>query len=265
MAEEAFAPLDPRSAQHTLPVRDFAAILAELKPRFIHHPRSQELVRDVLIEQGCDTLETYYDVPKMRTSTHGRYLTTGIAYAFHAHRDTWYSASMSQINWWLPIYDVQPANAMALHPRYWNQAVKNGSSRYNYYRWNEERVTAAQHITSDPRYQPRAEEALDLDSQLRIVLPAGGLLLFSAAHLHSTVPNTSGLTRFSMDFRTVHLGDLSTGLGAMNIDSEPEGTALRDFRRASDLSPMPDEVVALYETDPHPHGMLVYKSSTTTK
>ncbi len=35
----------------------------------------------------------------------------GIAYAFHAHRDTWYSAPMCQINWWIPIFEVNGGNA----------------------------------------------------------------------------------------------------------------------------------------------------------
>src|SRR5262249_2142363 len=42
---------------------------------------------------------------------------------------------------------------------------------------------------------------------LRLVVPAGGLILFSAAMLHSSMPNTSGLTRFSMDFRTANAVD----------------------------------------------------------
>ena len=45
------------------------------------------------------------------------------------------------------IYDIAPENAMAFHPRYWNQAVRNGSAEYNYYEWNKvSRATAAQHI-----------------------------------------------------------------------------------------------------------------------
>ena len=43
MADEAFAPLDPREAQHSLPVEEYAAILAELKPKFIHHPKSKRI------------------------------------------------------------------------------------------------------------------------------------------------------------------------------------------------------------------------------
>ena len=51
-------------------------------------------------------------------------------------------------------------------------------------------------------------------------------MLFSAAQLHSTVPNSSGLTRYSIDFRTVHLDDVWNKRGALNIDSACSGTTL---------------------------------------
>jgi hypothetical protein len=96
---EAFGDLDPRTAQYHMSVERYAALLAALKPKFIHHPQSKELPRAMLTEMGCDPDKTPFDAPRMRTPTSDGYLTTGIAYAFHPHRDTWYSAPMSQINW----------------------------------------------------------------------------------------------------------------------------------------------------------------------
>ena len=119
-----------------MPVEEFAALLAELKPKFIHHPESKERIRALLASFGCDLDRTYFDVPRMRTSTSDDYLTSGISYAFHPHRDTWYSAPFSQLNWWIPIYPVVPENVMAFHPQYWGTPVRNGSRRYNYYEWN---------------------------------------------------------------------------------------------------------------------------------
>jgi hypothetical protein len=260
MAEEAFAPLDPREAQDALEVEQYVAILADLKPKFIHHPKSKQLIQQMLTEFGCDLDRTYFDVPRMRTATHGGYLTAGLAYAFHPHRDTWYSAPMCQLNWWLPIYDIESENCLAIHPKYWKQGVLNGSSGYNYYEWNKEsRRTAAQHIKTDTRKQPHAEEPLELEPQLRIVCPAGGLIVFSAAQMHSTVPNSSGVTRFSIDFRTVHLDDVATRTGAANVDSASTGTVLRDFLRGTDLTHIPDELVALYDDGTPTSGELVFQ------
>jgi len=69
LAEAAFAPLDPRDAQHSMSVEQYAAILAELKPKFIHHPKAKTYIQAMLGEFGCDLSQTYFDVPRMRTST----------------------------------------------------------------------------------------------------------------------------------------------------------------------------------------------------
>lgn len=257
--EEAFAPLDPKEAQYSLPVEEYVAILAKLKPNFIHHPKSKQFIQGILSELGCDSTQTYFDVPRMRTATSDNYLTSGIAYAFHPHRDTWYSAPFCQLNWWFPIYEVDSDNVMAFHPRYWSQPVKNGSSEYNYYQWNQQsRKDAAKHIKTDTRKQPRAEEPIDLDPQVRLVSKVGGMMVFSAAQMHSTVPNTSGRTRFSIDFRTVHIADVVAKRGATNIDSACTGTVLRDFRRGSDLCHIPEDVVALYDDGSAIEGELVF-------
>ena len=109
----------------------------------------------------------------MRSSTSSNYLTTGIAYAWHAHRDTWYSAPPCQLNWWLPIYELHSDNAMAFHPRYWSEPVKNSSAGYNYYTWNKlhRGENVAKLVKEDPRPLPRAIEPMQLDPQIRLDLP----------------------------------------------------------------------------------------------
>ena len=251
MVSEAFGTLDPVTAQFHMPVEQYAALLADLKPRFIHNPRSKECIRGILAELGCDLAKTYFDVPRMRTATSDSYLTSGIAYAFHPHRDTWYSAPFSQINWWIPIYEIEAGNAMAFHPGYWNRPVRNGSAQYDYAEWNRvSRHTAAQHVKTDSRKQPKPEEPMDLDPQIRLLPPPGGIILFSAAHMHSTVPNTTGRTRFSIDFRTVHIEDVEALDGAPNVDSYCSGTSMNDYLRGTDLSHIPAELVARYEPGP---------------
>jgi len=66
--------------------------------------------------------------------------------------------------------------------------------------------------------------------------------------MHSSVPNDSGRTRFSIDFRTVHLGDVLARRGAPNFDSECTGTTMRDYLRLSDLAHIPEEVCLSYES-----------------
>lgn len=251
MIRDAFGSLDPETAQYHMPAEEYAAILAELKPKFIHHPKSKDCIQGILRELSCDLSKTYFDVPRMRTATSDKYLTAGIAYAFHPHRDTWYSAPFNQVNWWIPIFPIVPENAMAFHPSYYSHAVRNGSAGYNYYDWNRDsRKTAAQHIKTDTRKQPRPEEPMELDPQIRLIPPPGGIIIFSAAQMHSTVPNTSGRTRFSIDFRTVQIDDVLAKRGAPNVDSACTGTTMRDYLRGTDLAHVPEEVCSMYETAP---------------
>ena len=247
LIEEAFSPLDPVTVHQNLPAEKCAEILAVLKPKFIHHPNAKEYLSKMLAELGCDLEKTYFDVPRMRTAFPGDYLKSGIAYAFHPHRDTWYSAPFCQINWWMPIYKLEAENCMAIHPRYWNQPVRNGSGQYNYHKWNlESRLNAAKHVKTDTRVQPHPEEPIELEPQVRLVSEVGGVYLFSAAQMHSTVPNTTTATRYSIDFRTVHLADVSEQTGAPNIDSACTGTTMGDYLRGTDFSHLPKEALALY-------------------
>jgi len=253
LISEAFGARDPQTAQFDLPVEEFAALLADLKPRFIHHPVCKKLLPAVIEELGCDLDRTYFDVPRMRTSTSNDYLTSGISYAFHPHRDCWYSAPFNQVNWWIPIYPVVPENVMAFHPQYFGNPVRNGSERYDYAEWNRtSRLTAAQHVKADTRQQPKPEEPVELEPQIRVVPEPGGVLMFSGAQLHSTVPNTSGRTRFSIDFRTVHIDDVRAHRGARNVDAACTGTTLRDFVRCADLDGMPEDLALEYEVRARP-------------
>src|SRR3954451_12624826 len=86
MIEEAFGGRDPRYVQYEMPVEDYVAIVAPLKPRFIHHPSTRGLIAAVLADIGCDLEETYLDVPRMRSVTSDGYLTAGIGYPFPPHR-----------------------------------------------------------------------------------------------------------------------------------------------------------------------------------
>jgi hypothetical protein len=247
MSEDAFAPHDPQTAQEQMPAADYVAILADLKPRFIHHPEAKTWMAGMLSELGCDVEKEYFDVPRLRTMAHGEYLKAGLAYQFHPHRDTWFSAPYAQLNWWLPVYPIESENSMAFHPRYFDEPIRNSSRDYDYDLWNQTgRKEAAKQVTKETRKQPSPEEPVELDPQVRVVTPVGGVLIFSPAHLHSTVPNTTSRTRFSIDFRTVDIDDLIERRSAPNVDAECTGTTLGDFMRASDLAPLPDEIIESY-------------------
>ena len=87
--------------------------------------------------------------------------------------------------------------------------VPNTSGEFDYYENNNRRFSAAvcwQGGQSRPG-------AVDHTPGIEVVpLPApGDILIFSGAHLHKSIPNTSGLARYSVDFRTVDIRDLTAG------------------------------------------------------
>ena len=132
LVQGAFKGLEPQYAHYHMSVEEYAGILGRLKPAFIDHPRSKEFLQEILQEFGCDPVETLFDALRLRSSTRDGYLTRGIAYAWHPHRDTWYSAPQCQTNWWMPIYEIESINVMAFHSRYWTVPVQNTSGGYNY-------------------------------------------------------------------------------------------------------------------------------------
>lgn len=247
MLEKAFAPHDPRTIHRHMSPEQVASILSVLKPNFIHHGECKKLIARIMRENDIDLEKLYFDVPRLRSAYPSHFLSSGIAYAFHPHRDTWYSAPMCQINWWMPVYDLDPDNAMGFYPDYFGKPVANNSEVYNYYEWNTtNRVQAANHVKSDTRVQPKPQQELE-GTSLRYLPPPGGIILFSGAQLHETVPNRTDFARYSIDFRTVHLDDVAARRGAPNLDSRCTGTTMRDYICAADGRLLPEELVSLYD------------------
>jgi hypothetical protein len=255
-----FAPHDPEHAHEYIEPAEMAKILGIWKPRWIHAERSRELVRAIIAEAGFEPDYTHYDVPKPRTSFPSGHLTTGIAFAFPWHRDVWYSAPGQQINWWLPVFPVQETNAMSFDLASFARAVPNTSGDFDYYENNARRGATATSVGKENQARPAAIDHMpDVDM---IPLPAPGqVLLFSGAQLHTSIPNTSGLARYSVDFRTVDTRDLQAGRGAPLVDVCCTGTAIRDFVSIKDESSFDEQTVIELFGAPPADAMLVFGSS----
>ena len=262
LAEEAFAPYKPTTAQHHLSVDEFVERAGPLKPRFIHHPRTRELQKKYLAELGFDSERTYLDVPRMRVASSDGYLTSGIGHAQPAHRDTWWSAPKQQIQFWSPIYEMSRYSCMEFFPYYRAAPIENTSEHFNIYRWNATgRKNAANYRHGeDKRGIPQPAEDFKSPGAVQIVLPVGGMVMFSADQLHATSTNTTGKTRFSVDFRIVDVEHVRDDLGAAMVDNHSTGTALRDFRRISDDTEFPAHLVAQNDSgEIGDDAMLVFK------
>jgi hypothetical protein len=260
LVTDAFAPHAPQTVHMHREPDQLADTLIDFKPKFIHHPESIGHVRKIVSALGGDPDLVYADVPKLRTAFPQGSLSTGIAYAFQPHRDTWYSAPPQQINWWLPVYPVQAENVMEFYPRGFGAVVDNTSDQYDYYEANAWRGRIKDFSGgTDRRVHPAPCEPLPADEpRLCLVPPVGGMMLFSGDQLHATIPNSTDETRYSIDFRTVHIGDVRSRRGAPATDVRCVGTSLRDFRRLVDRAEMAEADVQLYDTE-GAEGVKVYQ------
>ena len=259
LVTEALAPYAPTTVHRERTPEELAEVLIDFKPRFIHHPESIAHVRRVATVLGATPQQLYADVPKLRTAFPQGGLSTGIAYAFQPHRDTWYGAPAQQVNWWMPVWPAAPDNAMEFFPQGFGAEVPNTSDEYNYYLANVWRSRIKdfsggrdQRVHPSPRTPPRAD-----DPRLCVLPPMGGIMLFSGDQLHATIPNTSGVTRYSIDFRTVDVADVASGRGAPRIDARCVGTSLRDFHRITDGAALDEELIAPYD-EPDADGVRVF-------
>ena len=187
-----------------------AALLGPWKPRFIHDERSKKLVRNIIEEAGFTAEETHFDVPKPRTSFPVGHLTTGVAFAFPWHRDVWYSAPNQQLNWWLPIFPARDDNAMSFDLDRFNRPVDNNSGDFDYYRNNIGRLTTAASVKQEAQVRPGAIDHTRRTSWW-CCPPRARSCCSPARSCTAPRPNTSGLARYSVDFRTVHVPDVLAG------------------------------------------------------
>lgn len=254
---ELFAPHDPEHVHEYIEPAEMAKILGAWKPRWIHAERSRDLVRAIIAEAGFQPEFTHYDVPKPRTSFPAGHLTTGIAFAFPWHRDVWYSAPAQQINWWLPIFPVRDTNAMSFDLAHFARAVPNTSGDFDYYENNSRRLNTAKSVGKESQARPGA---IDHQASVELTpLPAPGqVLLFSGAQLHASIPNSSGLARYSVDFRTVDTRDLLARCGAPLADAYCTGTAIRDFVSVKDESSFDEDTIVGLFGAPPADAMLVF-------
>jgi ectoine hydroxylase-related dioxygenase (phytanoyl-CoA dioxygenase family) len=186
-----------------------------------------------------DLADTYFDVPRLRVVPHSAYLTAGVSYAYKAHRDQWYGGPWQQLNYWMPVWPVTPDSAMVVYPWRWDRPCENSSGEFDYAEWTAvHRPAATNQVGADTRKHPLPLEELPQSEELRYGAQPGDALIFAGAQLHATAPNTSGRTRFSLDFRTISMADLEAGRGAPNVDCEAKGTTLPDYLRGDDLSPL---------------------------
>lgn len=239
LIRQAFSGLDPQHAQFEMTVQEFIDRVAPLKAEFTNGMRTKELCQAFARELGCDPDQTYFDLPRLRVIPANDFLTSGVSYNYAAHRDMWYGQPQELVNYWVPVFPVVGENSMSIFFDYFDKPVQNASVNYDYGDWvADHRPAAVNQGSTDARPHPLPQQSIDTRSEIRVAGSSGDVMIFSSNHLHASAPNTSGVTRFSYDLRTINVEDLRANRGPRNIDNQATGTTLGDFLRVSDLQPL---------------------------
>lgn len=222
---------DYRSSQFEMSSDDYFALTVETKKLVFESEVVHRAAFDLLSAQGFALSDTALDPPRVRFIEHNGHLNPSAKVAYQAHRDVWYANPQSQINWWIPLHNVTEVETFCFYNDLFSQPVANTSSQFDYDVWMRTVGFGKSHRGDPNSYPLPTADLPSIDSALEFSLKRGEILLFSAAHLHQTLPNKSGLTRVSIDFRTVNIGDENAGIGAPNADNESKGTALSSYLR----------------------------------
>ncbi len=221
---------NPVKAQFELGQDEYSSRVETLHKRFRADAKAKESFLAALAHVGVELERTYWDWLHLRVSPHGEEHTGRRTAKLGFHRDTWSSNVYSQTNWWAPIYPITSGRTIAFYGDYWEKPLKNTSAD-----WDLEEIRSG---TSKAPLVPELAEDVDTASEFRPVIEPGDLLCFSGAHLHASVPNATGLTRFSIEARTVDSTDVAEGRGALNIDGEAPRIADDWFRHVHDGMPL---------------------------
>ena len=230
MACEAFAPHEPPVAQESFARAEFLARAATLRRAFMQAAEVRASFRSLIQSLGLDPAATCADRLILRLQPSGDTHRGRRVRDLPAHRDTWGSNVMAQINLWGPVFPVEPGATMVIWPTLFGRPVANTSAD-----WDLEKLRAA-----PGRYPllPECRAPLDGAPEVPVLIEHGDLLCFSAAHLHASRRNRTGRTRLSLDTRIVDVDDVRAGHGAANVDGRAPRVVHEWFRNVASGEPL---------------------------
>lgn len=219
---------DIRAAEQELGTAEHFARFTAARRCMTADAQAARCCRRVVSELGLSTSALAFDALRLRAVPHRGHHVPEAAAAYYLHRDTWYANPQTQLNWWIPLHDVDEQTTIRLFPRLFRQPLSNDSAEFDYNVWRQQ-VGWARPGGAALAVHPRALEIEQKELCWRPRVAAAEIIVFSAAHLHGPALNEGGATRFSADFRTVHIEDERDGCGAPNVDNASLGSALLDY------------------------------------
>jgi hypothetical protein len=225
---------EPRLAHARLSERAFFEAIGALRREIYLGDRFHALTRACMESLGFERELFAFDPARLRVINHDGHLNPAAAPVYYPHRDIWYGHPACLITWWLPLDDLQERETFVFYPEELSRPVPNDSEIFDYAEWTRrgwDLKIGWQDVESGlrARYPQHLGPAPDLSAGVGFSCERASHLLFAGAHFHQTRPQSLGTTRFSLDFRVVHLGDYLAGRGAPRVDDRSVGDAVGDY------------------------------------
>jgi hypothetical protein len=231
LVREGLGDADPETVEARLSPDVFLARVRALRSRVRADKALLRQFGEAVAQAGLPPDDAYFDSLQLRlVPSSARHQARRIM-PLAPHRDSWGSNIPQQINWWAPLYPLAPTRSIVIFPEYWTRPIANDSAQWDYHelkRRMEEGRIEGYPVLPTATVPPRPEEGL------AILIEPGDLLCFSAAHLHGSIADASGITRFSLETRTVSASHARAGIGAPNIDGRAPRRTPEWFERIGD-------------------------------
>ena len=180
---------------------------------------------------ACDRLHLRFQPHQEGSNAPSRARTTSTI-AFH--RDTWGTNLYAQTNWWAPVYEITEGRTFAIYPSLWNKPLANTSRSFDLEEVLRRSHSEGRNSVDAVEAIPHLSEPITPSLGTPVVIPPGSVIAFSAAHAHAGVPNSTDVTRISLETRTLSINDFKANKGAPNVDGHARWMAPGLFRRLSD-------------------------------
>jgi len=239
--EERLSPVEPVLIHQM--EGDLAQRCAALKRDYANSAEIKELWRNLFAAVGLDPhtamrdrLTLRFQPPKPPSGERPWARSTSTV-AFH--RDTWGTNLYAQVNWWAPVYPITAGRTFAFLPELFARPLKNDSSEFNMVAIIERNKGHGRPV-GQGEMVPKLLEEIDLSEALPVTIAPGEVIVFSSQHAHVGIPNTTDVTRISLETRTLRLDDLEAGRGAPNVDGRARWISYGMFRRIADGRSLPE-------------------------
>jgi len=227
---KALGGIEPIEAQHKYQPEEFLLRTGKAQAFFRNSNDAKAIFFKALTQCGVDLESTFYDYFPMRIVPFDNDYNGAECGILEHHRDSWGSNIQSQINWWAPIYELSEDRTIGVYPEYWDKPIANDTGSWSHKEYLKKREQVAAERKGAYPSAPKPISKVDESGIVKVMLKPGDILCFSSAQLHASVPNTTEVTRFSVEMRTINKHDVEAKREAPNVDNEGEKPMYQWFK-----------------------------------